>query len=238
MTKEIIVQGSPEWVAIRLGRATGSRINDVMAQGKSGAPSASRANYRAQLVAERLTGTLADGYTNEAMERGKEIEADARRAYAFRTGCQVDEAGFYQHPTIAMSGASPDGLIGDDGVVEFKCPNTATHIDTLRGGSIPRVYQLQMLWEMACTGRKWCDFVSFDPRLPESMTLSITRIHIDADRLAEVELEVRKFLAEVDEAVADLRRRYEPESLRDVLAAALADLPIETQQAVKLANTP
>lgn len=204
-----IVQGSPEWIAIRLGKATGSRISDVLAQGKSGAPSASRANYRAQLVVERLTGTLVEGYTNEAMERGKEVEADARRAYAFRTGYEVTEAGFYIHPKIDQSGASPDGLIGTDGVVEFKCPSSATHIDTLRGGIIPKAYRDQMLWEMACTGREWCDFVSFDPRLPESMTLAIRRVHLDAERLMEVESEVRKFLAEVDEAVADLRNRFD-----------------------------
>jgi putative phage-type endonuclease len=219
---QFIEQGSPEWVAIRLGRATGSRISDVLAQGKSGAPSASRANYRAQLVAERLTGVLVEGFTSEAMERGKEVEADARRAYSFRTGYQITEAGFYQHPTIEMSGASPDGLVGDDGVVEFKCPNTATHIDTLRGGIISKSYRDQILWEMACTGRQWCDFVSFDPRLPESMSLHIRRITLDAERLAEVEKEVRLFLREVDEAVSELRRLYEPQSLREALEGSLA----------------
>lgn len=218
---DIIEQGSPEWIALRLGKATGSRISDVLAQGKSGAPSASRANYRAQLVVERLTNAMVEGYTNDAMERGKDVEADARRAYSFRTGNKVLESGFALHPSIEMSGASPDGLIGDDGVVEFKCPNTATHIDTLRGGIIPKGYRDQILWEMACTGRKWCDFVSFDPRMPESMALHIRRVHLDAARLAEVEAEVRKFLAEVDEAVAELRRLYETGTLADQLRASL-----------------
>jgi putative phage-type endonuclease len=207
MTEEI-VQGSPEWIAARLGKATGSRISDVLAQGKSGAPSASRANYRAQLVVERLTGYTVEGYTSEAMERGKEIEADARAAYAFRTGNEVRDVGFVIHPRISLSGASPDGLVGDDGLVEFKCPNSATHIETLRGAIIPKAYRDQMLWEMACTGRQWCDFVSFDPRLPESMTLAIRRVYIDLERLGEVENEVRIFLAEVDEVVADLKTRY------------------------------
>lgn len=216
-----IVQGSPEWIAIRLGRATGSRISDVLAQGKNGAPSASRANYRAQLVAERLTGVMVEGYTSEAMERGKEVEADARAAYAFRTGHAVLEASFYQHPRIDLSGASPDGLVGDDGVVEFKCPNTATHIDTLRGAIIPKSYRDQMLWEMACTGRTWCDFVSFDPRLPESMCLAVRRVTLDVERLMEVENEVRIFLAEVDETVADLRQRYEGGGLREQLQGSL-----------------
>lgn len=221
MTDDIIEQGSPEWIAARLGRATGSRISDVLAQGKSGAPSASRANYRAQLVAERLTGVMVEGYTSPAMERGKEVEADARAAYSFRTGHVVDEAGFYQHPRIIMSGASPDGLVGDDGVVEFKCPGTSQHIETLRGGIIAKSYRDQMTWEMACTGRTWCDFVSFDPRLPESMTLAIRRVTLDVERLGEVENEVRIFLAEVDETVADLRRRYEGPSLREQLTESL-----------------
>lgn len=231
MSDDIIVQGSPEWFALRLGKATGSRISDVLAQGKSGAPSASRANYRAQLVAERLTGVMVEGYTNEAMERGKETEDLARRAYAFRTGYEVAEAGFHHHPRITMSGASPDGLVGSDGVVEFKCPNTATHIDTLRGAIIAKSYRDQMLWEMACTGRQWVDFVSFDPRLPESMCLAIRRIELDVERLAEVENEVRIFLAEVDELVADLRQRYEAPPLREVL---LASLPLAT----RIAGTP
>lgn len=218
---DIIEQGSEAWVALRLGKATGSRISDVLAQGKSGAPSASRANYRAQLVVERLTGAMVEGYTNDAMERGKEVEADARRAYSFRTGNKVLEASFALHPSIEMSGASPDGLIGDDGVVEFKCPNTATHIDTLRGGIIPKGYRDQILWEMACTGRTWCDFVSFDPRMPESMALHIRRVHLDPERLAMVEVEVRIFLAEVDEAVAELRRLYETGALADQLRASL-----------------
>lgn len=222
MTDDIIEQGSDAWIAIRLGRATGSRISDVLAQGRSGAPSASRANYRAQLVAERLTGVMIEGYTSEAMERGKEVEADARRAYAFRTGLKVTEAGFMLHPTIEMSGASPDGLVEADGLVEFKCPNTATHIDTLRGGIIAKTYRDQMLWEMACARRKWCDFVSFDPRLPESMALHIRRVELDTSRLAEVEAEVRKFLAEVDETIADLRQRYEAPSLRDQLKGSIA----------------
>lgn len=219
MTDEII-QGSDAWRAIRLGKATASRIADVVAKGKSG-PSASRANYRAQLVAERLTGVVADSYQSEAMENGTLSEPDARRAYAFRTGQPVGELGFAPHPTIIMSGASPDGIIGDDGLVQFKCPLTATHIDTLRGGSIAGRYQIQMLWEMACTGRAWCDFVSFDPRLPESMTLAIRRFNRDEDRILELENEVRIFLAEVDETVADLRARYEGPPLKDTLLASL-----------------
>lgn len=219
MTDEII-QGTDAWKEIRLGRATASRIADVVAKGKSG-PSASRANYLAQLVAERLTGVVQDGFQSEAMERGNEVEPDARAAFAFRCGVEVEQVGFVPHPTIEMSGASPDGLIGADGLVQFKCPNTATHIDTLRRGVIAGRYQTQMLWEMACTGRVYCDFVSFDPRLPETMTLAIQRFPRDERRIAELQAEVAAFLAEVDATVAELRQLYDAGGLRAALVGSL-----------------
>jgi putative phage-type endonuclease len=215
-----LTQGSDEWKAARVGSLGGSRIADMLAKTKTGW-GAMRANLAAELVAEKLTGVPYEGFTSSAMERGKEVEADARRAYAFRTGFEVKETGLWKHPTIKGTHASPDGLVGDHGVVEFKCPNTSTHIETLRGAIIPKVYREQQLWEMACTGREFCDFVSFDPRLPESMSLAIKRVHLDAARLAEVEAEVRKFLAEVDEAVAELRRLYETGTLADQLRASL-----------------
>lgn len=215
-----IVQGTDAWKEIRLGRATASRIADVVAKGKSG-PSASRANYLAQLVAERLTGVVQDGFQSEAMERGNEVEPDARAAFAFRCGVEVEQVGFVPHPTIEMSGASPDGLIGTDGLVQFKCPNTATHIDTLRRGVIAGRYQTQMLWEMACTGRAYCDFVSFDPRLPETMTLAIQRFPRDERRIVELQAEVVAFLAEVDQTVAELRQLYDAGGLRAALVGSL-----------------
>jgi putative phage-type endonuclease len=215
-----LVQGSDEWKAARCGSLGGSRLSDMLAKTKTGW-GAMRGNLMADLVAERLTGVMAEGYQSEAMARGSEVEADARRAYAFRTGNKVAETGLWRHPRIAGAHASPDGLVGDDGLLELKCPMTKAHIDTLRGGSIPGTYQLQMLWEMACTGRTWCDYVSFDPRLPESMSLHIKRVHLDADRLREVESEVLIFLREVDETVADLRRLYESGTLADQLKASV-----------------
>lgn len=223
MTEDII-QHTPEWYAIRLGRATASRIADVVAKGKAGAPSASRANYMAQLVAERLTGVSQDSFQSDAMERGNDVEPDARRAYAFRKGLEVAETGFAQHPTIAMSGGSPDGLVGDDGLVQFKCPNTATHIDTLRRGIISGRYQTQMQWELACTGRAWCDYVSFDPRLPESMTLAVLRVPRAPERIAELEEAVTGFLAEVDATIADLRHLYESGHVSPLKAQLLASI--------------
>lgn len=200
-------QRTPEWFAQRLGKVTASRIADVMAKTKTGY-GAGRANYHAQLVAERLTSTAADSYSNAAMQWGTDTEPQARAMYSFETGQDVQETGFHDHPLIAMSGASPDGLAGANGLVEIKCPNTATHIATLRGGGIDRKYILQMHWQMACTGREWCDFVSFDPRLPLEMQLFVQRVDLDAALLTEIETEVTAFLSEVDEAVADLRARY------------------------------
>lgn len=210
-----IEQGSADWFAIRCGKVTASRVADVIAKTKSGY-SASRANYAAQLIAERLTGDVAESYSNAAMQWGTEQEPEARLAYEFRTDAEVEQIAFVDHPTISMSGASPDGLIGAAGLVEIKCPNTATHIETLRGQSIPGKYETQMLWQMACTGRQWCDFVSFDPRLPENMRLFVKRLGRDDARIAELEAEVTAFLTEIDATVAELTRKY---GLPDTLAA-------------------
>lgn len=204
-----IIQGSPEWHELRCGKATASRIADIVAKTKTGW-GASRANYRAELVAERLTGTVGERFTNAAMQWGVDTEPHARVAYEFYTGNDVTQVGFVPHPSIGMTGASPDGLVGDDGLVEIKCPGTATHIDTLLGGTVPAKYVTQMLWQMACTGRAWCDFVSFDPRLPEAMRMFVQRIERDDDRIAELETEVIAFLREVDDTVRSLRSKYEP----------------------------
>jgi putative phage-type endonuclease len=200
-------QQSAEWFAARIGRVTASRVADVIAKTKSGY-SASRANYLAELVAERLSGTRAEGFTNSAMQWGTDQEPEARLAYEFRTDEEVEEVGFVQHPVIAMSGASPDGLVSDDGLIEIKCPNTATHIETLLTGIIPGKYETQMLWQMACTGRDWCDFASFDPRLPEAMRLYVKRFYRDNERIAELEDEVRTFLFELDTTVSRLLKAY------------------------------
>lgn len=202
MTAEII-QGSDEWFAARLGRVTASRVADVMAKTKTGY-SASRANYMAELIAERLTGTPAERFTNAAMQWGTDHEDAARQLYAFKHDVEVEPVGFVPHPRVAMSGASPDGHVGGDGGVEIKCPNTATHIDTLIGGEIPGKYQTQMLWQMACSGRAWTDFVSFDPRLPGHMRLFVKRLHRDDIRIAEMEREVEAFLSELDAKIAAL----------------------------------
>lgn len=202
-----IVQGTPEWHELRRGKVTASRIADVMAKTKSGY-SASRANYMAELAAEILTGTKQEGFSNAAMQWGTEHEEDARNAYAFYTGNTVTEVAFIPHPFIDQSGASPDGLVGDDGLVEIKCPNSATHLETLKSEKIARKYLLQMQWQMACTGRNWCDFVSYDPRWPESMAVFIKRVERDGDLIEEITKEIGSFLAELNETCAALQARY------------------------------
>lgn len=200
-------QRSQEWFEARLGKVTASRVADIVGKTKSGYK-ASRANYMAQLVCERLTGRQGESYQNAAMVWGTEQEPAARGAYEARAGLLVQEVGFVSHPTIQYAGASPDGLIGEDGLVEIKCPNTATHIETMLEGVAPSHYNLQMQWQMACTERKWCDFVSYDPRMPENMQLFIYRVYHDAEAIAELEREVEKFLAELDKKVRDLTQLY------------------------------
>ncbi len=200
-------QRTPEWHAARLGKVTASKVGDVLARTKTGW-GASRANYAAQLVAERLTGKPTEGFSNAAMQWGTDHESEARDAYCFHHDATVEEVGFVDHPTIPMTGASPDGLVGADGLVEIKCPNTATHIETLLGQSVPGKYVAQMQWQMACTGRQWCDFVSYDPRLPEAMRLFVARIHRDDAAIAQMEADVIAFLAEVADTVTRLTALY------------------------------
>jgi putative phage-type endonuclease len=203
-----MLQRSPEWYAARLGKVGASRIGDLMAQTRSGY-GASRGNLMAELIVERLTGTPYNGYTNAAMQWGIDHESEAKEAYAFVTDVEVEEVGFLDHPAIAMAGASPDGLVGDHGLVEVKCPNSATHIETLLSGSIDVKYRLQMQFQMATTGRAWCDFVSYDPRMPASMQFWVRRVGRDDEQIRILEHEVRAFLDELADKVTRLRQRYE-----------------------------
>lgn len=199
-------QRTPEWFAARAGKVTASRLADVLATIKSG-EAAARINYRAELVAERLTGRPADGFSSAAMRWGTETEPEARAHYEALTGQLVAEVGLIDHPTIAWAGASPDGLVGDDGLVEIKCPNTATHIAYLLAGVAPAQYMPQMLWQMACTGRKWVDFVSFDPRMPPELQLFVRRVQRDQKTITQYEAAVVDFLASVDALESKLRAK-------------------------------
>ena len=200
-------QGSPEWLAARVGRVTASRIADVMAKGKGG-EAQTRLNYKWQLVAEVMTGqSQEDRFFSQAMAWGVEQEPFARAAYEIQTGGLVENVGLVAHPKIPRCAASPDGLVGLDGLLEIKCPKTPTHLEYMEKGAIPGHYQLQMLWQMACTGRAWVDFATFDPRLPEELQLFVMHFPRDQARIDAIEAEVQKFWNEIDEIIETLRKR-------------------------------
>jgi putative phage-type endonuclease len=204
----MIEQKSPEWFAQRLGKVTASRVADVIAKTKTGY-STSRDNYMAQLVCERMTGVVAESYSNAAMQHGTDTEPLARAAYEAHADVLVDEVAMIAHPTIEAAGASPDGLVGDVGQLEIKCPNTATHIETLLTQTVPGKYNTQMQWQLSCTGRQWCDFVSFDPRLPTELQLFVKRVLRDDAYIQMLEEEVKKFLTELDGKIMKLNELKE-----------------------------
>ncbi len=192
-----IQQGTDDWKKIRLGKVTASHVADILAKTKTGA-SASRANYLIKVALQRVTGEAEEGFTSEAMQWGVDNEAQARIAYEATMGNFVDQVPFVDHPTIKWFGASPDGLVGIDGLVEIKCPNSATHWDYFKSKQPPQKYITQMQAQMACTNRLWCDFVSFDPRMPHRSKLLIVRVNRDDKFIAEMETEIKKFLDEVE----------------------------------------
>lgn len=214
-------QRSAEWLALRVGKVTASRIADVLATIKKG-EAASRKNYRTEIVVESLTGRPVEQYVSKEMEWGIATEQFALAAYELHTDTMVGSIGFAVHPQIARFGASPDGgLIGDDGLVEIKCPNTSTHLEYILAGEVPAEYQPQMLAQMACTGRSWCEFVSFDPRLPAHLQLFVRRFQIDEKRIKEILIAVEQFLSEVDETLLKLGAAAPQVSLEQQLRASV-----------------
>jgi len=197
-----IEQGTDAWKMLRLGKVTASRIKDIVATTKSGY-STSRDKYMTQLLLERITNTVAESYSNDAMAWGTEQEPYARANYESKMGVLVDQVAFVDHPTIPMSGASPDGLVNDDGLVELKAPMSHTHLESLLGG-IDNQYLTQVQWQMAVTNRSWTDLCSYDPRFPEHLRLIVKRINRDDAYIANLEKEVVKFLAELDDKVNKL----------------------------------
>lgn len=198
-------QRSEEWFRARAGKVTASRVADVIAKTKSGY-STSRDNYMAELICQRLTGNLGDSYQNAAMVWGTNTEPFARAAYCSAKGVSVEEVGFVPHPTLDDAGASPDGLVGEEGLLEIKCPLTSTHMNMILEQEIPTKYHVQMQWQMACTGRLFCDFVSFDPRMPENLQLYIHLVDRDNKMIANLEAEVAKFLSEMENKIAKLNK--------------------------------
>lgn len=200
-----IKQGTDEWKKLRAGKVTASRVKDIIATTKSGY-SASRNNYRDELVKERF-GVISDGFTNAAMEHGTETEPVARSLYEIKNNVSVQEVSFIPHPYISMAGMSPDGLIGDDGLIEIKCPNTTTHFDYLLEDIVPEKYKPQMAWQLACSGRKWVDFVSYDPRCVDCLDYFCVRYFRDDEYIKFLEDEVIKFLDEVNDRYDVLNKK-------------------------------
>jgi putative phage-type endonuclease len=207
-----VVQGSPEWFEIRRGKVTASAIHKVMARTKSG-PSADRTNYMMQLVVERLTGKVAESYVSAAMQEGKDREPLARAAYEFQHDVTVELVGFVPHPMIEQAGCSPDGLVGDQGLIEIKCPQQAAHFDTLING-IPSRYEDQMQMQMACTGRSWVDYCSYNPDFPQASKLYVMRYFREESRIRAIEKEIAAFLHEMAYKLAQYNAIY------DTIAAA------------------
>jgi len=198
-SEEDYPQGSEKWQGARVKKVTASKVTCIMVKLKNGNPPAGRATYMGQLIAERLTGVKSDSYSDSSMQWGTETEPQAIAAYAFLKDVEVVRIAFMDHPTIKLAGMSPDGLVGEDGMLEIKCPNTSTHIDFLITKMIPKKYQDQMQWQMACSGRKWCDYMSFDPRMPEHLNKLIVRVDRDDKYIQEMEIEVIKFNSEINE---------------------------------------
>ena len=192
-------QRTEEWFKARLGKVTASCIADVLAKKDS----AGRKNYKMKLVVQRLTNKLEESFISEPMQWGIDTEPQARMAYEAHTGSFVEEKGFVDHPSIEWFGCSPDGIVGD-GLIEIKCPNTATHIETIIDEKAPSKYIPQMQCQMAVTGAKWCDFVSFDPRVPEELQLFVVRVDRDQEYIDKMEAEVKKFLSEIEDLIIKL----------------------------------
>jgi putative phage-type endonuclease len=193
---------------MRLGKVTASRVADLLAKTKTG-PSASRGNYLIELALQRVTKTIEESYTNAAMEWGTQTEPQARVAYEVKTGNFVDQVAFIDHPTIAGFGCSPDGIVASDGLIEIKCPNSATHWSYIKANEPPNKYFIQMQAQMAVTGAKWCDFVSFDPRMPERSQLLVVRVMRDPEYILYMEAEISSFLKEVEKEVQLMEKRNE-----------------------------
>lgn len=199
-------QGTPEWFAARCGVPSGSRFADIMAQGKGGAPSATRASYLTELAVEAATGVKTEFNTTPAMQHGIDTEPLARAAYEARTGELVDEIGFCLHDTI-QCGVSPDGLVGKPGLIEIKCPQPKTHAEYMRRDDSPPAYKWQIQGQLWVMDREWNDFVSYCPSFPENCRLIVRRVYRDEAAIKSLEAEVSRFIEELQQEI-DFYRSY------------------------------
>jgi len=200
-------QRSEEWFAARAGKFTASRVGALMAVGRNGKPLKGREELISTLAVERLTGHCVETYSNAAMQRGTEMEPEARDAYVFETGHVVEEVAFVEFANLPNTGCSPDGLIGDDGMVEIKCPSAMNrHIGALRNADHAKEYRWQLQHQLLCTGRDWVDIVSYDPRFPASLQLAIHRVERDNGALEELTKAIGVADKEVEALVEELRK--------------------------------
>lgn len=204
-----VEQGSDEWRKARLGCVTASRVADLLLKTKAGKYSAKRNDYLVELVCERLTGEDIPVFENFEMRWGLEKEPDAADLYGFTRDVEPMKVGLVKHPEIERALASPDRLIGDEGMIEIKCPKSTTHVNYMMTEEVPPEYQLQVFWQLACTGRSWCDFVSFDPRMPGNAQLFVKRITMSPDERAAIEADIVAFLHEVEAMELAISNRIE-----------------------------
>ena len=206
ITDGLAVQGTDEWKIEKLGHVSAGSVSDILAKGKGG-ESKMRESYKWRIVTERLTGQIQESFSNDAMLWGVETEEQARTTYELTYGVTVDQTGFVKHPTMQWVGASPDGMVGADGLIEIKCPHTKTHLQTLEIAKAPAVYIPQMQMQMWTMNRSWCDFVSYDPRLPHNLQFFCIRVNRDQEYIDNMEKEVIRFLAEVESTIEAFKQR-------------------------------
>jgi putative phage-type endonuclease len=210
----MIEQGSDTWHQMRLGKVSASRMAELLAKTKTGAFAASRAKYMAQLLCERMTGEPTEFFTSQAMQRGVDVEPVARAAYEAENLTSVEQVAWVEHPTIPFSGCSPDGLVGEHGLIEIKCKEIHNHLDSILNDKIDPDHQSQMMWQMACTGRKWCDYVCFDDRAPEGLQLFVKRLERNDELIQKMEDEVRTFLKDLESMIQKLNEIKEKNGKR------------------------
>lgn len=201
-------QGTPGWLALRLGKITASRFKDVMTNGRGGNPSKAAESYMIELAIEKITGNSLPFFENDAMRHGTETEPQARAMYELISGNEVSEVAFIEHNEFV--GVSPDGLIGNDGLIEIKCPNTKTQVERfLSGVGLPSDYKWQVHGQIWVAEREWCDFLSFDDRIDTTAQYLCTRVHRDESLIKELSERVSKFSDELQNMIVKLSKPME-----------------------------
>ena len=207
MSNEDLIQGSEAWFAVRNGKITASKLSDLMRKTKYG-ESTYKTRLRMELAIERITGKSAgDNFMNQAMKNGVEREPDARTLFEAITGKEVALCGSFDHPEVVNTSASPDGLIrGEDAVLELKCPTHVTHAKNLLSDKMPRNYEYQVQWQIACTESEYAYFASYHPDFPPELRLKWVKVEKDNDMILSLENAVREFDAEVEDLITKIKK--------------------------------